>query len=58
MPSEITKEMRCVVAFLSGLGLIILGSIIIDKDIKDILYLIFLVISVIRYVIICRKYYI
>lgn len=55
MPSEVTKEMKCVVTFLSCLGLIILGSIIIDKDIKDILYFAFLVISIIRYIIICHK---
>ncbi len=55
MPSENAKEMKCVVTFLSILSIIVLGSFIIDRDIKDILYLSFIIIYLIRYLLICRK---
>ena len=55
MPSENAKEMKCVVAFLSVLSIVVLGSFIIDRDIKDILYLSFIIICLLRYLLICQK---
>ena len=55
MPSENAKEMKCVVAFLSVLSILVLGSFIIDRDIKDILYFLLVIICLIRYLIICYK---
>lgn len=55
MPSENANEMKCVVTFLSVLSIIVLGSYIIDRDIKDILYLSLIIICLIRYLLICRK---
>ena len=54
MPSN-AKEIKCVVTFLSILSIIVLGSFIVDRDIKDILYLSLIVIYLIRYLLICRK---
>lgn len=54
MPSN-AKEIKCVVTFLSVLSIIVLGSYIVDKNIKDILYLLFIIICLIRYLLICRK---
>lgn len=55
MPSDNAKEMKCVVTFLSILSIIVLGSFVIDKDIKDILYLSLIIICLIRYLLICRR---
>lgn len=54
MPSN-AKEMKCVVTFLSVLSIIVLGSFIIDRDIKDILYFSLIIICLIRYLLIYRK---
>ena len=54
MPSD-AKEMKCVVTFLSILCMLVLGSYIIDKDIKDILYFLLIIICLIRYLLISRK---
>ena len=55
MPSEITKEMKCVVTFLLILCSLVLGSYIIDRDIKDILYVSFIMMYLLKYILICRK---
>ncbi len=55
MPSGNAKEMKCVVTFLSILGMIVLGSFIIDKDLKDILYFLILMVFMVRYILLCHK---
>lgn len=55
MTSDNTKEIKCVVAFLSGLSMIVLGSFIVDRNISDILYLLFVISCLIRYLIINFK---
>lgn len=49
MTTDDTKEVKGVVLFLSVLGLIVLGSFIVDRDLTDMLYLLFIIICMIHY---------
>jgi hypothetical protein len=49
-------EMKCVIPFLVGLALIVLGSAIVDNNILDYSYFVFLIYVLIRYIYICKNY--
>ncbi len=55
MSNDTSKQMKCVVSFLSGLALIVLGSFIVDKNINDLVYFLVTVLVIIRYMMLCRK---
>lgn len=55
MTTQNIKELKSVIIFLSILGMMILGSFLVDKKEIDILYLLFIISCMIRYIIICNK---
>lgn len=55
MPKDIAKDRKLVVPFLLGLSIVVLGSYIIDKNINDLLYFIFLVTCLARYFLLIKK---
>jgi hypothetical protein len=55
MPTENAKEIRYVVTFLSVLSMIVLGSYIVDRNIADFLYLLFVLSCLVKYLLICFK---
>ena len=52
MTPESVKEMKSVMIFLSFLGTLVLGSFIVDRNLLDLFYLLFIIWCMIRYVII------
>jgi len=50
MTTEDAKEVKGVVLFLSILGLIVLGSFIVEGKLLDMFYLLFIISSMIHYV--------
>lgn len=55
MPSENAKEIKCVITFLSVLSIVVLGSFIVDRNIADLLYLIFIIICLIRFLLLVKN---
>ena len=55
MPSEGAKKIKCVVAFLSVLSIVVLGSFIIDRNIIDLLYFIFIIFCLVKYLFLLKN---
>ena len=55
MTTDDAKEVKNVILFLSILGLLVLGSFIVDRNLLDMFYLLFIISSMIQYLYISFK---
>ena len=55
MTTENAKEFKYVAIFLSVLSMVVLGSYVVDRELIDILYVLFVISCIIRYYFICIK---